>query len=161
MYLNNSESLLLIFKQDRKRCFWNGTITWSVSMVYVVFCCRYSLEWFYSRVGNVKQSKGCIYILNLKPWLWLKTRGWCRRIQIHALYILIIALNDLHPIGKVQDYFYRVEFHQRDHHMFIWLFGSKMLQKHFKNDSQEIVDFVNKYLKYVKRIQKRVRVTCV
>lgn len=61
MYLNSSENLLLIFKQDRKRCFWNGTITWSVSMVYVVFCCRYSLEWFYSRVGNVKQSKGCIY----------------------------------------------------------------------------------------------------
>lgn len=42
--------------------------------------------------------------------------------------------------------------------MIVWIENAP---KHFKNDSQEIVDFVNKYLKYVKRIQKRVRVTCV
>ena len=51
-----------------------------------------------------------------------------------------------HPIGKVQDYFYRVEFQQRGSphiHMFVWIENAPTLET---NSEREIVQFVNNYV---------------
>ena len=50
------------------------------------------------------------------------------------------------PLGKVKDFFYRVEFQQRGYpqiHMLVWIEHAPTLEK---NSEQEIVQFVDNYL---------------
>lgn len=58
-----------------------------------------------------------------------------------------VLKSDHHPIGKVKDYFYRIEFQQRGSphvHMVVWIENAPKYQE---NDEKEILDFVDHYLK--------------
>ncbi len=51
------------------------------------------------------------------------------------------------PVGKLKDFFYRVEFQQRGSphiHMLAWIDGAPKIPK--KNSEDEIIAFVDKYL---------------
>ena len=61
-------------------------------------------------------------------------------------FIKIVLKSEHNPIGKITDYFYRVEFQQRGSphiHILIWIEGAPV----FKQDSNEdIVQFIDKYV---------------
>lgn len=51
-----------------------------------------------------------------------------------------------HPIGKIKDYFYRVEFQQRGYphvHCLFWIENAPQIDK---NTNEEIVEFIDKYV---------------
>ncbi|XP_061173328.1 uncharacterized protein LOC133182501 [Saccostrea echinata] len=73
----------------------------------------------------------------------------CTRYFDHRFrtFLNTVLKSDHHPIGKVQDFFYRVEFQQRGSphvHMIVWIENAP---KYLENDDNEIVAFVDSYLK--------------
>ncbi|XP_062615034.1 uncharacterized protein LOC134276764 [Saccostrea cucullata] len=73
----------------------------------------------------------------------------CTRYFDHRFrtFLNTVLKSDHHPIGKVQDFFYRVEFQQRGSphvHMIVWIENAP---KYLENDNKEIVEFVDSYLK--------------
>ena len=72
----------------------------------------------------------------------------CSRYFEHRVqeFLNTILKSDCEPIGKVKDYFYRVEFQQRGSphtHMLLWVENTPALEK---NSEAEIVQFVDQYL---------------
>ena len=55
-------------------------------------------------------------------------------------------MSDAHPIGKVKDYFYRVEFQQRGSPHTHCLFWIEYAPKFEVDDDQQVIDFVDKYI---------------
>lgn len=73
----------------------------------------------------------------------------CTRYFDHRFrtFLNTVLKSDHHPIGKIQDFFYRVEFQQRGSphvHMIVWIENAP---KYLENDNKEIVAFVDSYLK--------------
>ncbi|XP_078328660.1 uncharacterized protein LOC144623788 [Crassostrea virginica] len=73
----------------------------------------------------------------------------CTRYFDHRfrMFMNIVLKSDHNPIGNVKDFFYRVEFQQRGSphvHMIVWIENAPKYQE---NSEQEIVDFVDQYLK--------------
>ena len=61
-------------------------------------------------------------------------------------FLNTILKSNCEPIGKLRDFFYRVEFQQRGSphiHMLVWIDNAPSLEK---NSEEEIVQFVDKYL---------------
>ena len=72
----------------------------------------------------------------------------CSRYFEHRVqeFLNTILKSDCEPVGKVKDYFYRVEFPQRGSphiHMLVWVENTPTLEK---NSEPEIVQFVDRYL---------------
>ena len=72
----------------------------------------------------------------------------CSRYFDHRVqeFLNIILKSNCEPIGKLRDFFYRVEFQQRGSphiHMLVWIDNAPSLEK---NSEEEIVQFVDKYL---------------
>ena len=72
----------------------------------------------------------------------------CSRYFDHRVqeFLNIVLISNCQPIGKVQDYFYRVEFQQRGSphiHMLVWIENAPTLET---NSEKEIVQFVDQYL---------------
>lgn len=73
----------------------------------------------------------------------------CTRYFDHRFRVFLnsVLKSDHHPIGKVKDYFYRIEFQQRGSphvHMVVWIENAPKYQE---NEEKEILDFVDNYLK--------------
>ncbi len=73
----------------------------------------------------------------------------CARYFQHRFNLLLnsVILSEFKPLGKVIDYYYRVEFQHRGSphvHMFLWVENSPNLQNGI-NDT-EVIDFVDKYI---------------
>ncbi|XP_062584589.1 uncharacterized protein LOC134246276, partial [Saccostrea cucullata] len=73
----------------------------------------------------------------------------CTRYFDHRFrtFLNTVLKSDHHPIGKIQDFFYRVEFQQRGSphvHMIVWIENAP---KYLENDNKEIAAFVDSYLK--------------
>lgn len=57
-----------------------------------------------------------------------------------------VLCNEIHPVGQIQDFFYRIEFHQRGSphvHILLWIKDAPNMVTHEK---KEIGDFINKYV---------------
>ena len=72
----------------------------------------------------------------------------CSRYFDHRVqeFLNTILKSDCEPIGKVKDYFYRVEFQQRGSpyiNMLVWIENAPTLER---NSEEEIVQFVDQYL---------------
>ena len=72
----------------------------------------------------------------------------CSRYFDHRVqeFLSTILKSSCEPIGKVRDYFYRVEFQQRGSphiHMLIWVENAPTLET---NSEDEIIQFVDQYL---------------
>ena len=72
----------------------------------------------------------------------------CSRYFDHRVqeFLNIILKSNCEPIGKLRDFFYRVEFQQRGSphiHMLVWIDNAPSLEK---SSEEEIVQFVDKYL---------------
>ena len=72
----------------------------------------------------------------------------CSRYFDHRVqeFLNIILKSNCEPIGKLRDFFYRVEFQQRGSphiHILVWIDNAPSLEK---NSEEEIVQFVDKYL---------------
>ena len=72
----------------------------------------------------------------------------CSRYFDHRVqeFLNTILKSDCEPIGKLRDFFYRVEFQQRGSphiHMLVWIENAPTLEK---NSEEEIVQFVNQHL---------------
>ena len=72
----------------------------------------------------------------------------CSRYFDHRVqeFLNTVLKSSCEPIGKLIDYFYRVEFQQRGSphiHMLVWIENSPTLET---NSEGEIVQFVDKYL---------------
>ena len=72
----------------------------------------------------------------------------CSRYFDHKVqeFLNTVLKSNCQPIGKVQDYFYRVEFQQRGSphiHMLVWIENAPTLET---NSEKEIVQFVDQYL---------------
>ena len=72
----------------------------------------------------------------------------CSRYFDHRVqeFLNTILKSDCEPIGKLRDFFYRVEFQQRGSphiHMLVWIENAPTLEK---NSEEEIVQFVDQYL---------------
>ena len=72
----------------------------------------------------------------------------CSRYFDHRVqeFLNTVLKNEIEPIGKVLDFFYRVEFQQRGSphiHMLIWIENAPKLAK---NTEEEIIQFVDNYL---------------
>ncbi|MCG8077008.1 MAG: AAA family ATPase, partial [Candidatus Thiodiazotropha taylori] len=72
----------------------------------------------------------------------------CSRYFDHRVqeFLNIILKSTSEPIGKLKDFFYRVEFQQRGSphiHMLVWVENAPFLEK---NSEEEIVQFVDQYL---------------
>ena len=83
-----------------------------------------------------------------KTKLVQKDQVTCSRYFDHRVqeFLNTILKSDCEPIGKVKDYFYRVEFQQRGSphiHMLVWIENAPTLDK---NSEEEIVEFVDQYL---------------
>ena len=70
----------------------------------------------------------------------------CSRYFDHRVqeFLNTILKNKCQPIGKIRDFFYRVEFQQRGSphtHMLVWIENALTLEK---NPEEEIVQFVDK-----------------
>ncbi len=55
-------------------------------------------------------------------------------------------MSPAHPIGKIKDYFYRVEFQQRGSphvHCLFWIENAPLIDK---NTDEEVVQFIDKYV---------------
>ena len=78
------------------------------------------------------------------------TRYFDHRVQLFLRHVL---QNDLCPIGKIRDFFYRVEFQQRDSphiHMLLWITDAPSLHSHSYPD---VASFVDKYVTCKKDMQ--------
>ena len=63
-----------------------------------------------------------------------------------TVFLNDVLKSDHHPIGKIADYFYRVEFQQRGSphiHMLIWVKDAPVFEQ---SDDHDIVDFINRYV---------------
>ena len=72
----------------------------------------------------------------------------CSRYFDHRVqeFLNTILRSDCEPIGKLRDFFYRVEFQQRGSphiHMLVWIENAPTLEK---NSEEEIVQFVDQHL---------------
>ena len=72
----------------------------------------------------------------------------CSRYFDHRVqeFLNTVLKSEIEPIGKVLDFFYRVEFQQRGSphiHMLIWIENAPKLEK---NTEEEIIQFVDNYL---------------
>ena len=72
----------------------------------------------------------------------------CSRYFDHRVqeFLNIVLKSNCQPIGKVQDYFYRVEFQQRGSphiHMLVWIENAPTLET---SSEKDIVQFVDQYL---------------
>ncbi|XP_062602358.1 uncharacterized protein LOC134264070, partial [Saccostrea cucullata] len=73
----------------------------------------------------------------------------CTRYFDHRfrMFMNSVLRSDHHPIGVVKDFFYRIEFQQRGSphvHMIVWIENAP---KYHENTEQEIVNYVDNYLK--------------
>ncbi|VDI77549.1 Hypothetical predicted protein [Mytilus galloprovincialis] len=62
------------------------------------------------------------------------------------LFLKTVIMSDAHPIGKVKDYFYRVEFQQRGSphtHCLFWIEDAPLFEE---DEDQKVIDFVDKYI---------------
>ncbi|XP_077364609.1 uncharacterized protein LOC144009028 isoform X1 [Festucalex cinctus] len=62
------------------------------------------------------------------------------------IFLREVLMSDLHPIGKILDYFHRVEFQQRGSphtHCFFWIFNAPLIDK---NTDDEVCEFIDKYV---------------
>lgn len=55
-------------------------------------------------------------------------------------------MSPLHPIGKINDYFYRVEFQQRGSPHVHCLFWIENVPQIDKNTDEELIQFINEYV---------------
>ena len=83
-----------------------------------------------------------------KTKLFQKDPVTCSRYFDHRVqeFINTVLQSSCQPIGKVLDYFYRLEFQQRcsPHiHMLVWIENAPTLET---NSEEEIVQFVDQYL---------------
>ena len=83
-----------------------------------------------------------------KTKLVQKDPATCSRYFEHRVqeFMNAILKSDCEPIGKLKDYFYRVQFQQRGSphiHMLVWIENAPTLEK---NSEEEIVQFVVQYL---------------
>ncbi|XP_063411592.1 uncharacterized protein LOC134694510 [Mytilus trossulus] len=62
------------------------------------------------------------------------------------LFLKTVIMSDAHPIGKVKDYFYRVEFQQRGSPHTHCLFWIEDAPKFEVDEDQQVIDFVDKYI---------------
>ncbi|VDI59074.1 Hypothetical predicted protein [Mytilus galloprovincialis] len=62
------------------------------------------------------------------------------------LFLKTVIMSDAHPIGKVKDYFYRVEFQQRGSPHTHCLFWIEDAPKFEEDEDQKVIDFVDKYI---------------
>ncbi|MCG8076810.1 MAG: AAA family ATPase [Candidatus Thiodiazotropha taylori] len=72
----------------------------------------------------------------------------CSRYFDHRVqeFLNTVLKSDYQPVGKITDFFYRVEFQQRGSphiHMLVWIENSPKFEK---NSDEEIVKFVDQYL---------------
>ena len=72
----------------------------------------------------------------------------CSRYFDHRVqeFLKTVLKSDCQPVGKLKDFFYRVEFQQRGSphiHMLVWIENGPTLEK---NSEEEIVQFVDQYL---------------
>uniref|UniRef100_A0A671UFX1 ATP-dependent DNA helicase n=1 Tax=Sparus aurata TaxID=8175 RepID=A0A671UFX1_SPAAU len=57
-----------------------------------------------------------------------------------------VLMSSCHPIGKIKDYFYRVEFQQRGSphvHCLFWIENAPIIDK---NTDEEVIDFIDQYV---------------
>ena len=86
---------------------------------------------------------------NEKTKLVQKDPVTCSRFFDHRVqqFIKIVLKSEFHPIGKVNDYFYRVEFQQRGSphiHILIWVEGGA--PKYKENPNQDFVEYIDKHV---------------
>ena len=85
---------------------------------------------------------------NEKTKLVQKDPVTCSRFFDHRVqqFIKIVLKSEFHPIGKVNDYFYRVEFQQRGSphiHILIWVEDAP---KYKENPNEDIVEYIDKHV---------------
>jgi macrodomain Ter protein organizer (MatP/YcbG family) len=85
---------------------------------------------------------------NEKTKLVQKDPVTCSRLFDHRVqqFIKIVLKSEFHPIGKVNDYFYRVEFQQRGSphiHILIWVEDAP---KYKENPNEDIVEYIDKHV---------------
>lgn len=85
---------------------------------------------------------------NEKTKLVQKDPVTCSRFFDHRVqqFIKIVLKSEFHPIGKVTDYFYRVEFQQRGSphiHILIWVDDAP---KYKENPNEDIVEYIDKHV---------------
>jgi hypothetical protein len=85
---------------------------------------------------------------NEKAKLVQKDPVTCSRFFDHRVqqFIKKILKSEFHPIGKVNDYFYRVEFQQRGSphiHILIWVEDAP---KYKENPNEDIVEYIDKHV---------------
>ena len=85
-----------------------------------------------------------------KTKLFQKDPVTCSRYFDHRVqeFLNTVLKSHCEPIGKLRDYFYRVEIQQRGSphiHMLVWIENAPTLEK---NSELEIVQFVDKHLTY-------------
>ncbi|XP_042269742.1 uncharacterized protein LOC121898666 isoform X1 [Thunnus maccoyii] len=62
------------------------------------------------------------------------------------VFLREVLMSPSHPIGKIKDYFYRVEFQQRGSphvHCLFWIENAPLIDK---NTDEEVVEFIDKYI---------------
>lgn len=70
------------------------------------------------------------------------------RMFEHRFHIFLheVILSPLNPIGKIKDYFYRVEFQRRGSPHVHWLFWVEDAPKLLEDGKQAVCDFIDKYV---------------
>jgi hypothetical protein len=62
-------------------------------------------------------------------------------------FIKIVLKSDFHPVGKITDYFYRVEFQQRDSpHIHIWIENTPVYNKDL---DEQVVEYMDKHVRCI------------
>lgn len=62
------------------------------------------------------------------------------------IFFAEVLCHETHPIGIIEDYFYRIEFQQRGSphvHMLVWIKDAPTVQE---NTYEEVAEFVDKYI---------------
>ena len=153
MYFANFGIHLLIWKQE-KRHFCNDKTTLFASLIYVIISSWYKMtdllrmlaklndgvEYSEKEIDNVTWQE--------KTKLVQKDPVTCSRCFDHQvqefLNTVLKSKFTCDPLGKVKDFFYRVEFQQRGSphiHMLVWIGNAPTLEK---NSEEEIAKFVDK-----------------
>lgn len=89
-----------------------------------------------------------LWIGKRKQVLFKKILFKCSRFFYHRVqqFIKIVLKSDHHPIGKVTDYFYRVEFQQRGSphiHILIWV---EKAPKYKEDSDDDVISFINNHV---------------
>lgn len=64
-------------------------------------------------------------------------------------FLSSVLLNSSNPIGKVSDYFYKIEFQMRGSphvHMLIWIEDAPTIENSIDDDYKDVTEFIDKYI---------------